>query len=84
MFTDTDKEAREAFSQRLPSEDAHRYYESRQTELHSQYAKRIRTQLTRIPPERRAAAMEGIRQELGRTWDADFIDAVMRQLQQEK
>ncbi|MCG9127092.1 hypothetical protein JT359_05755 [Candidatus Poribacteria bacterium] len=48
------------------------------------YANRIRTQLTKIPPEKREEAMVGIRQELDRTWDADFINAVMQQLQQEK
>ncbi len=84
LFSDTDKEAREAFSQRLPSEDARKYYENRQAELHNQYAKRILAQLTSIPPEKRAEAMVGIRQELGRTWDEDFINAVMRQLQQNK
>lgn len=84
LFTDRDKETREAFSQRLPSEDARKYYESRQAELHNQYATRILAQLTKIPPEKRAEAMVGIRQELNRTWDVDFIDAVMRQLQQKK
>ncbi len=84
LFSDTDKEAREAFSQRLPSEDARKYYENRQAELHNQYAKRILAQLTSIPPEKRAEAMAEIRQELGRTWDEDFINAVMRQLQQNK
>lgn len=48
------------------------------------YVKRIRAQLTSIAPEKREEAMAGIRQELGRTWDADFINAVMLQLQQEK
>ena len=84
LFTDTNKEARDAFSQQLPTEDARKYYESRQAELHNQYATRIRAQLTKIPPERRTEAMERIRQELSRTWDADFVNAVTRQLQQEK
>ena len=84
LFTDTNKEARDAFSQQLPTEDARKYYESRQAELHNQYATRIRAQLTKIPPERRTEAMERIRKELSRTWDADFVNAVTRQLQQEK
>lgn len=84
LFTDRDKEAREAFSQRLPSDDARKYYESRQVELHNQYATRILAQLTKIPPEKRPEAIVGIRQELSRTWDEDFIDSVMLQLQQKK
>ncbi len=84
LFTDTDKAARDAFSQQLPTEDARKYYESRQAELHNEYASRIRAQLSGIPPEKRTEVMEGIRRELSRTWDADFINAVMRQLQQEK
>lgn len=84
LFSETDKEAREAFSQQLPSDDARTYYVNRQVELHNQYAKRISAQLTSIPPEKREEAVARIRQELGRTWDADFIDAVMRQLQQKK
>ncbi len=83
LFSDTDKEAREAFLQLL-SDDGRTYYLNRQLELHIQYAKRIRAQLTSIPPGKREEAMAGIRQELGRTWDADFIDAVMRQLQEKK
>ena len=55
-----------------------------QAELHNEYASRIRAQLSGIPPEKRTEVMEGIRRELSRTWDADFINAVMRQLQQEK
>ena len=61
-----------------------RTYLNRQLELHNQYAKRIRAQLTSIPPGKREEAMAGIRQELSRTWDADFIDSVMRQLQEKK
>lgn len=83
LFSDTDKEAREAFLQLL-SDDGRTYYLNRQLELHIQYAKQIRAQLTSIPPGKREEAMAGIRQELGRTWDADFIDAVMRQLQEKK
>ena len=82
LFIETDKEARDAFSQQLPTEDARKYYESRQAELHNQYATRIRAQLTKIPPEKRTEAMERIRQELSRTWDADFVNAVTRLLQQ--
>ncbi len=84
LFTDTDKAARDAFSQQLPTEDARKYYESRQTELHNEYATRIRAQLSGIPPEKRTEVIEGIRRELSRTWDADFINAVMRQLQPKK
>ena len=84
LFTDTDKAARDAFLQQLPTEDARKYYESRQAELHNEYALRIRAQLLGIPPEKRTEVMEGIRRELSRTWDADFINAVMLQMQQQK
>lgn len=48
------------------------------------YVKRIRAQLTSIAPEKREEAMAGIRQELGRNWNTDFIDSVMRQVQQKE
>ena len=48
------------------------------------YVKRIRAQLSSVPPEKREKAMARIRQELGRNWNADFIDAVMKQVQKKE
>lgn len=58
--------------------------ESVERRLELYYAKRIRAQLTSVPHEKREKAMARIRQELGRNWNTDFIDAVMRQVQQKK
>ena len=84
IFAYPDAKSREAFSQKLPSEGARQYFRERQTALHKEYAALLQTQLKGVPKEKREQAIVTVRQSLLQKWDADFADAVMRQLQQEK
>ncbi len=84
IFAYPDTKSREAFSQKLPSEGSRQYFRERQTALHKEYAKLLASQLKRVPKEEREQAIATSRQLLLQKWDADFAEAVIRQLQQEK
>ncbi len=84
IFAYPDVKSREAFSQKLPSEGSRQYFRERQTALHKEYAKLLASQLKRVPKEEREQAIATSRQLLLQKWDADFAEAVIRQLQQEK
>ena len=75
-------ELKQKYLQQLAELTAWNESVNRRFELY--YVKRFRAQLKNIPPEKREESMAEIRQELGRNWNADFIDAVMRQVQQKK
>ena len=75
-------ELKQKYLQQLSELTAWNESVNRRRELY--YVKRFRAQLKNIPPEKREEAMAEIRQELGRNWNTDFIDAVMRQVQQKE
>ncbi len=84
IFAYPDAKSRDALSQKLPSEGSRQYFRERQSALHKEYATLLASQLKGLSKQKREQAIGAARQSLLQKWDADFADAVMRQLQQAK
>lgn len=69
-----------SFEERLPGEARHIFNQRRQR-LQSEYVRRIDDVLREIPKENRANTLRIVRERLSETWDSDFTDAVIYQLE---
>ncbi len=84
VFSHSDPKSRDAFLQKLTSKDARQFFYDRQSLLQKEYATLLASQLKGLSKQKREQAIAAARQSLLQKWDADFADAVIRQLQQEK
>lgn len=69
-----------SFGQALP-EEARQYFQERKLRLQYEYVKRLDDVLRDTPRENRANILRIVRETLSETWDSNFTDAVIRQLQ---
>ena len=69
-----------SFEERLPG-DARQIFNQRRQRLQSEYVRRIDDVLSEIPKENRAKTLRIVRERLSETWDTDFTDAVIHQLE---
>lgn len=69
-----------SFEERLPG-DARQIFNQRRQRLQSEYVRRIDDVLREIPKENRANTLRIVRERLSETWDTDFTDAVIHQLE---
>ena len=69
-----------SFEERLPG-DARQIFNQRRQRLQSEYVRRIDDVLREIPKENRAKTLRIVRERLSETWDTNFTDAVIHQLE---
>ena len=81
IFAYPDAKAREAFSQKLPTEGSRQYFRERQSALHKEYAALLQPQLEGVPKEKREQVIATVRDSLLEKWDRDFADAVINRLE---
>lgn len=64
----------------FPTEESRRNLQRRTESVQRAYAREISVLLQKAPRENRAVLREGVRDDLTQQWDADFAEAVLRQV----
>lgn len=64
----------------FPTEESRRNLQRRTESVQRAYAREISVLLQKAPRENRAVLREGVRNDLTQQWDADFAEAVLRQV----
>ncbi|MDE0636506.1 MAG: hypothetical protein OXI43_11725 [Candidatus Poribacteria bacterium] len=64
----------------FPTEESRRTLQRRTESVQRAYAREISVLLQKAPRENRAVLREGVRDDLTQQWDADFAEAVLRQV----
>jgi len=80
VFSHTDTKSRDAFLQRLTTEDARQFFNDRQSLLQKEYATIIKNRLKGLSKHEQDKLIQDARKSLSNKWDSDFTNSVINQL----